>query len=141
MSGRRRRRGVGGGHTQAVVAAAQAAQARVGLAIAGLEVGVALDAHVHLRAGHHRLHAGFGVGPGGGVFGLRLAQLGPAALAGDVEAGAEPVAARRRDGLGVRAACGHGGWQAGREGTPINAKQVLSQTSAAIAPRARPRPP
>jgi small ligand-binding sensory domain FIST len=66
------------GQGHAGVAFAQPRHAQVGLAVAGLEVGVAADAHVHLGAGHHRPHAGFGIGPCGGVFGLGLAQLGTA---------------------------------------------------------------
>lgn len=85
-SGRRCRR-----HAQTVVATPQAAQAGIGLAVTGLEVGVAADAHVHLGAGHHRLDPGFGVGAGGGVLCLGLAQLGSAG----------------GDGTWIRAVCGH----------------------------------
>ena len=64
----------GDGRGQALVALAQAGQARVGLAVAGLEVGLAAPADVHLRARHHRLGAGPGGRPCGGVLGLGLAQ-------------------------------------------------------------------
>ena len=55
---------------QALVALAQAGKARIGLAVAGLEVGLAAAAHVHLRARHHRLHAGLAGRPGRDVLGL-----------------------------------------------------------------------
>jgi hypothetical protein len=61
--------------TEAGVAATQPAKAGIRLAIPCLEVGVASDAHVHLRTRHHRFDAGFRVRAGGGVLGLRLAEL------------------------------------------------------------------
>ena len=61
--------------SEALVALAQARQAGIGLAVAGLEVGLAAAADVHLRARHHRLHAGFASRPGGDVLGLGLTQF------------------------------------------------------------------
>ena len=100
-------RGDTSGNAQATVAAAQAAQARVRLAVAGFEVGVALDAHIHLRTGHHRFHAGFGVRACCCVLSLCLAQFGACCCSRLRRSG-------RGYGLGIGAACGHGGLQEGR---------------------------
>jgi peptidoglycan/LPS O-acetylase OafA/YrhL len=64
----------GDGRGQALVALAQAGQARVGLAVTCLEVGLAAPADVHLRARHHRLGAGPRGRPRGGVLSLCLTQ-------------------------------------------------------------------
>ena len=72
VSGGERRRRLRG---QALVALAETGQARIGLAVAGLEVGLAAPADVHLRARHHRLDARLAGRPGSDVLGLRLAQL------------------------------------------------------------------
>ena len=100
-------RGDTSGNAQATVAAAQAAQARVGLAVTGFEVGVALDAHIHLRTGHHRLYTGFGVRACCRVLGLGLAQFRACC-------GSRLRRSGRGYGLGISAACGHGGLQEGR---------------------------
>ena len=50
---------------QALIALAEAAQARVGLAVTGLEIRLAAAADVHFRTRQHRFHAGFAGRPRG----------------------------------------------------------------------------
>lgn len=87
--------GSGGGgcrRGQAGVALAQAGQARIRLAVTGLEVRLATTADVHLRARHQRADTGLGTGPGCRVLCLSLSKLHR----------------RIRSGGGRGAACGHG---------------------------------
>ena len=89
-----------GGRIKALVAPAQAAQARIGLAFAGLEVRLTAPADIHLRTRHHRLDAGFRRRPGGRVFGLGLPELDAV--------GAGGCRSRCGGSWGLGSLCGHG---------------------------------